>query len=41
MVTRFLAPLAVVGLGLCLAYAQPAKPAPAKADPAAVAKLVA
>jgi hypothetical protein len=41
MVKRFLAPLVVVGLGLCLAYAEQAKPAPAKADPAAVAKLVA
>jgi hypothetical protein len=41
MVKRFLAPLAVVGLGLCLAHAEQAKPAPAKVDPAAVAKLVA
>jgi hypothetical protein len=41
MVTRFLAPLAVVGLGLGLAWSQQTKPAPAKADSAAVAKLVA
>jgi hypothetical protein len=40
MVTRFLAPLVVVGLGLCLAYAEQTNPAPAKTDPAAVAKLV-
>ncbi len=41
MVKRFLAPLAVIGLGLCLAYAEQTKPAPAKTGPAAVAKLVA
>jgi hypothetical protein len=41
MVKRFLAPLALVGLSLCLAYAEQTKPAPTKADPAAVAKLVA
>jgi hypothetical protein len=40
MVKRFLAPLAVVGLGLCLAYAEQPKPTPSKADPAAVTKLV-
>jgi hypothetical protein len=41
MLTRFLAPLALVGLGLGLGYAEQTKPAPAKTDPAAVAKLVA
>jgi hypothetical protein len=41
MVKRFLTPLAVVGLGLCLAYAEPAKPSPDKTDPTVVAKLVA
>jgi hypothetical protein len=40
MVKRFLAPLAVIALGLCLGYAEETKPAPAKTDPAAVAKLV-
>jgi hypothetical protein len=40
MVKRFLAPLAVVGLGLCLVGAEQARPSPAKADLAAVAKLV-
>jgi len=40
MVKRFLAPLAVIALGLCLAYAEETKPAPAKTDPAAVAKLL-
>ena len=41
MVTRYLAPLAVIGLGLSLVCADQTKPAPAKADSAAVAKLVA
>jgi len=40
MVKRFLASLAVVGLGLCVAYAEQPKPIPPKTDPAAVAKLV-
>jgi hypothetical protein len=41
MVTRFLALLAVVGLDISLACAEPAKPAPARVDPAAVDRLVA
>jgi hypothetical protein len=41
MVKRFLAALAVVGLGLCMSNAEQSKPVPSKADPAAVATLVA
>jgi Uncharacterized iron-regulated protein len=41
MVTRYLAAFAVIGLGLSLVCADQTKPAPAKADSAAVAKLVA
>jgi hypothetical protein len=41
MVKRLLTPLAVVGLGLCVASAESATPTPAKTDPAVVAKLVA
>src|SRR6266851_8588337 len=39
MVTRFLAPLALVGLGL--AWSEQSQSAPAKTDPAAVSGLVA
>ncbi|HEY1861374.1 MAG TPA: hypothetical protein VGG61_13525, partial [Gemmataceae bacterium] len=41
MIPRFVAALAVVALGLSLTCADEAKPAPAKPDPAALAKLVA
>ena len=41
MVKRVLTPLVVIGLGLCHASADPVKPAPAKADAAVVAKLLA
>jgi len=41
MIQRLAAVFAVVGLGICLAYAEEAKPAPTKPDAAQIARLVA
>jgi hypothetical protein len=41
MISRLVAALAIVGLGLSLTFADETKPAPAKPDPVALAKLVA
>jgi hypothetical protein len=41
MIQRLAAVFAVFGLGICLTYAEEAKPAPTKPDPAQLARLVA
>jgi hypothetical protein len=41
MIQRLAAVFAVVGLGICLAYAEEAKPAPTKPDPTQIGRLVA